>query len=127
MSQEHSVVEDRHFKYIGERTTPEDPLLRDLKAAAREDGLPEIWIAPEQVALLQILLRASGARRVLEVGTLGGLSAIGMARALPADGRVTTIEIESKHADFAERWIARSDVAGKIEVRRGAGMEVLPT
>jgi len=127
MSQEHTVVEDRHFKYIGERTTPEDPLLRDLKTAARQEGLPEIWIAPEQVALLQILLRASGARRVLEVGTLGGLSAIGMARALPADGRVTTIEIESKHADFAERWIARSDVAGKIEVRRGAGMEVLPT
>jgi caffeoyl-CoA O-methyltransferase len=62
---------------------------------------------------------------VVEVGTLAGYSAIAMARALPREGRVRTIEIETKHADFAERWIARSDVAGKIEVHRGPGAEVL--
>ena len=126
MSEENTVVGSRHFDYIAARTTPEDPLLRDLKTAARAEGLPEIWIAPPQVAFLQVLLRAAGARRVLEIGTLGGLSAIGMARALPPEGRVTTIEIEPKHADFAERWIARSDVAGSIEVLRGAGADVLP-
>jgi caffeoyl-CoA O-methyltransferase len=125
MSEEHSVVDQRHFQYIGEHTTPEDPFLRDLKADALKEGLPAIWIAPAQVALLQVLLRAGGARQVLEIGTLGGLSAIGMARALPADGRVRTIEIEPKHADFAERWIARSDVAGRIEVLRGPAAEVL--
>ena len=126
MSEEHSVVDTRHFQYIGERTTPEDPFLRDLKAAARDEGLPAIWIAPEQVALLQVLLRATGACEVLEIGTLGGLSAIGMARALPPGGRVRTIEIEPKHADFAERWIAKSDAAGRIQVLRGPAAEVLP-
>jgi predicted O-methyltransferase YrrM len=127
MSEESTVVDGRHFRYIAERTTPEDPFLAELKSAARAEGLPAIWIAPEQIALLQILLRAIGARQVLEIGTLGGVSAIGMARALPADGRVRTIEVEPKHADFAERWIARSDVAGRIEVLRGRGAEVLPT
>lgn len=127
MSEENTVIDTRHFDYIATHTTPEDPLLRDLKVAARAEGLPAIWIAPPQVALLQTLLRANGARRVLEIGTLGGLSAIGMARALPSDGDVTTIEIDAKHADFAERWIAKSDVAGRIQVLRGAGADVLKT
>jgi predicted O-methyltransferase YrrM len=126
MSEEDSVVDTRHFQYIGERTTAEDPFLRDLKAAALDEGLPAIWIGPAQVALLQVLLRATGACEVLEIGTLGGLSAIGMARALPPGGRVRTIEIEPKHADFAERWIAKSDAAGRIHVLRGPAAEVLP-
>ena len=75
---------------------------------------------------MQILLRAAGAREVVEVGTLAGYSAIWMARALGPQGRVRTIELSGEHADFAERWIARSDVAGRVEVHRGAGAEVLP-
>src|SRR5439155_22518667 len=87
---------------------------------------PAIWISPEQASFMQILLRLARAREVIEIGTLAGYSAIAMARALPGDGRVRTIEINPAHADFAERWVARSDVAGRVIVHRGAGAQVLP-
>ncbi len=114
------------FRYLAERTVREDAFLGDLKKAACEADIPTIWIGPEQASFMQILLRLSRAREVVEVGTLAGYSAIAMARALPDDGRVRTIEIDDAHADFAERWIAKSDAAGKIEVHRGAGADVLP-
>jgi len=126
MSEDPTPVAAEHFRYLAERTTPEDAFLRDLKEAARAAGIPPIWIAPEQASLMQILLRLTGARTVIEVGTLAGYSAIAMARALPSEGRVHTIEIEPKHADFAERWIAKSDVAGRVRVHRGPGKDVLP-
>jgi predicted O-methyltransferase YrrM len=126
MSEVSSQVGTEHFRYIAERTTPEDEFLQDLKKAATAAGIPSIWIAPEQASFMRILLKAARAREVVEVGTLAGYSAISMARALPPDGRVRTIELDPKHAEFAERWIARSDVAGRVQVLRGAGMEVLP-
>ena len=125
MSAESEVVTQRHFDYIAARTVRDDQFLEALKAAAGAQGIPPIWISPEQASLMQILLRLTGAREVVEVGTLAGYSAITMARALPRDGRVRTIELLPKHADFAERWIERSDVAGRIEVHRGAGADVL--
>jgi predicted O-methyltransferase YrrM len=76
---------------------------------------------------MQILLRLAGAREVVEVGTLAGYSAIWMARALPDGGRVRTIELSAKHADFAERWAAKSDVADRVVVLRGAGADVMRT
>jgi predicted O-methyltransferase YrrM len=121
MSETSSVVTAEHFRYVAERTTREDSFLKELKAAATADGIPSIWIAPEQASFMQILLRIAHAREVVEIGTLAGYSAIAMARALPPEGRVRTIELETKHADFAERWVARSDVAGRVEVHRGAG------
>lgn len=127
MSEDSTRVTGRHFDYIRERTIPEDAFLADLKAAAREAGIPAIWISPEQAAFMRILLRAAAAREVVEVGTLAGYSAVAMARALPPDGRVRTIELLDAHADFAEAWVARSDVAGKVEVLRGDGREILPT
>ncbi|RIK69402.1 MAG: SAM-dependent methyltransferase [Planctomycetota bacterium] len=127
MSERSSAVTLRHFDYIAARTAGEDDFLRRLKDEARAAGIPPIWIAPEQAALMQILLRAARAREVVEVGTLAGYSAICMARALPPDGRVRTIEVSEKHADFAESRIAASDVAERIEVHRGAGADVLPT
>ena len=126
MSELSSLVTAEHYRYIAARTAPEDEFLRELKRAAVAEGIPSIWVAPEQASFMQILLRLSRAREVVEVGTLAGYSAIAMARALPKDGRVHTIELERKHADFAERWIAKSDVAGRVEVHRGAGMDVLP-
>jgi predicted O-methyltransferase YrrM len=126
MSEASTLVSAEHFRYIAERTTREDPFLRDLKEAAVAEGIPSIWIAPEQASFMQILLRLMKAREVVEVGTLAGYSAIAMARALPPGGRLRTIEVEKKHADFAERWVAKSDVAGKVVVHRGAGMDVLP-
>lgn len=126
MSDLSSLVTAEHFRYIAERTTREDDLLRSLKQAAVAEGIPSIWISPEQASFMQILLKLSKAREVVEVGTLAGYSAIVMARALPENGRVRTIEIEAKHADFARRWIAKSDVADRIQVSLGAGMDVLP-
>jgi len=127
MSEVSTEIGAEHFRYIAERTTPEDDFLRELKKAASAAGIPSIWIAPEQASFMRILLQLAHAREVIEVGTLAGYSAIAMARALPPDGHVRTIELDAKHAEFAERWVARSDVAGKVQVFRGAGMDVLPT
>jgi predicted O-methyltransferase YrrM len=126
MSEISTPVTAHHFHYLAERTTQEDNLLRELKAAARAEGIPPIWISPEQGSFMQILLKAVQVKEVIEVGTLAGYSAIWMARALPADGMVRTIEISPKHADFAERWIAKSDVADRIKVHRGKGEDILP-
>ena len=126
MSDLSSIVTAEHFRYIAERTASEDDLLRALKQAAIAEGIPPIWVAPEQASFMQILLRLARASEVVEVGTLAGYSAIVMARALPAGGHVRSIEISEKHAGFARRWIAKSDVADRIEVSLGAGMDVLP-
>jgi len=126
MSAESTPVTVAHLRYLAERTRPEDAFLGELKRAAKDAGIPPIWISPEQASFMQILLALSGASEVVEVGTLAGYSAIAMARALPPGGRVRTIEIDPKHADFAEAWIARSDVADRITVMRGAGRDVLP-
>jgi predicted O-methyltransferase YrrM len=125
MSEESSIVTRQHFEYLAARTRQEDAFLRDLKAAAERAGIPAIHIAPEQASFVQILLRARGARDVVEVGTLAGYSAIAMARALPEDGRVTTIELEPRHAVFAREWIAKSDVAGRVAVVEGRAADVL--
>jgi predicted O-methyltransferase YrrM len=127
MSAESGAVTRAHFEYVAARTRGEDDFLRDLKTAAAAAGIPPIWISPEQASLMQILLKVAGARRVVEVGTLAGYSAIAMARALPADGRVDTIELLEAHAAFAQDWADRSDVAGRVVVHQGAGNDVLPT
>lgn len=127
MSEQSTPVDERVFQYIESHTTGEDAFLARLKDEARKTGLPPIWISPGQAAFLQILLRAARVRTVVEVGTLAGYSAIAMARALPEDGRITTIELEPSHATFAERWIAQSDVANRITVKRGPGIDVLKT
>ena len=119
------AVTSEHFAYLAQRTRGDDDFLRALKSSAAAAGIPAIWISPEQASLMQVLLKAAAAREVVEVGTLAGYSAIRMARALPEDGRVHTIELSDQHADFAEEWIARSDVAGRVEVHRGEGSEVL--
>lgn len=126
MSASPTVVTAEHFAYLAQRTRGDDPFLTELRAAATEAGIPPIWIEPAQASFLQILVKAAGARRVVEVGTLAGSTAIALARSLPADGHLTTVELEPRHADFAESWIARSDVADKITVVRGRAQEVLP-
>lgn len=125
MSATSSTVTERHFAYLAERTRPESPGRRALREAALAQGIPPIWISPEQASFLQILLKAAGAREVVEVGTLAGYSALAMAEALPADGRVRTIELDPERASFAERWIARASPPARVEVHRGAGAAVL--
>jgi predicted O-methyltransferase YrrM len=127
MSETSTPVTAGHFKYLAEHTIRDDAFLLDLKAGARAEGIPPIWISVEQGSLMQILLMAARVKDVVEIGTLAGYSAVRMARALPLDGRVRTIEISPRHADFAERWIANSDVSDKIDVIRGNASEILPT
>lgn len=126
MSDESTRVTTRHFRYIAEHTLPEDEFLGALKRAARAEGIPAIWVSPEQASLMAILLRLARAHTVVEVGTLAGSTAIALARALPPDGHVHTIELSPKHAAFARRWIADSDVKDRITVHEGAGDDVLP-
>jgi predicted O-methyltransferase YrrM len=125
MSAKSTLVTQQHFDYIASHTSAEDSFLKDLKRAAGAEGIPEIWISPEQASFMQIVLKAAGVKNVVEVGTLAGYSAIAMARALPAGGRVRTIELLEKHANFARSWAAKSDVADRIEVICGSGAEVL--
>lgn len=113
--------------YISSLFAREDELLISLREEADRSGLPPISISADEGRLLQVLLRAIGARRVLEVGTLGGYSAIWMARALPADGELMSIELDADHAEFANRYIARAGLNTKIRIRVGRALDVLPS
>ena len=111
--------------YVRRLFAAEDGVLEALRYEIPRRGLPEIQISAEQGRLLQVLLRAVGARRVLEVGTLGGYSSIWMARALPPDGRLLTLEIDPERAAFAREFIERAGLSDRIEVRVGDAGETL--
>lgn len=104
----------------------EDEVLLSLREEADRTGLPPISISPDMGRLLQVLLTAIGARRVLEVGTLGGYSAIWIARALPDEGQLLSIELEPAHASFARRYLERAGLADRVEIRVGRAIELLP-
>jgi predicted O-methyltransferase YrrM len=103
-----------------------DPELEAAQADADAAGMPAIQVTPAQAQLLAILCRAVGAGRVLEFGTLAGYSTIAMARALPADGLLTTLEHDPRHAEVAWTNIERAGLADKVDLRVGAALETLP-
>src|SRR5689334_3478590 len=103
---------------------PDDALIEALNASAAA-GLPSINITAAQGKLLQILARGQGARTILEIGTLGGFSTIWLARALPPDGRLITLEVEPKHAEVARASIKRAGVADRVELRLGRALDTL--
>jgi len=105
---------------------PSDPALEIALQATRAAGMPQINVSPVQGRLLHVLALACGARTILEIGTLAGYSAIWMARALPADGKLITLESDPKHAEVARANIARAGLADRIEVRLGVALDVLP-
>jgi caffeoyl-CoA O-methyltransferase len=104
----------------------EDDVLRRVRELATEAGLPEIQIPQNSGKFLQFLVTASRARKILEIGTLGGYSGIWLARALPAGGRLITLEVSPKHAEVARRAFALAGVADRIEVRVGKALDLLP-
>jgi predicted O-methyltransferase YrrM len=118
-------VNDRVGDYVSRLFAAEDEVLASLREEADRTGLPPISISADTGRLLQVLLLAIGARRVLEVGTLGGYSAIWIARALPADGRLVSIELDPRHAEFAARHIRRAGLDGAVEIRVGRALDVL--
>jgi caffeoyl-CoA O-methyltransferase len=105
---------------------PEDDALRAAIAAGRAAEMPAIQISPLQGRLLQILAAACGARKILEIGALAGYSGIWLARALPADGRLISLEVSEKHAEVARASLARAGVSDRVEVRVGPATETLP-
>jgi caffeoyl-CoA O-methyltransferase len=117
---------DKSGEYITSLFSAEDELLASLREEAERSGLPAISISADEGRLLQVLLTTIGARRVLEVGTLGGYSAICMARALPNNGRILSLEIEEKHAQFARRYIERANLTDRIDVQVGRALDILP-
>ncbi|HET7418089.1 MAG TPA: O-methyltransferase [Solirubrobacterales bacterium] len=113
-------------KFIAETIVEEDEALRGAVEAAEAAGLPSIQVSPAQGKLLQLLVRLVGAKTVLEFGTLGGYSAILIARALPEDGRLITLEAKGEYAEVARRSIDRAGVGEWVEIRVGPALEALP-
>ncbi len=104
---------------------PHDEALRRAFEAPEAHGMPAIQVAPSEGKLLGLILRLAGARKVVELGTLAGYSAIRMARALPEDGKLYTIELDPKHAEVARANIEAAGLAARVEVRVGPGLAVL--
>ena len=103
-----------------------DPILEAALAASDEAGLPSIQVTPSQGKMLAILVQAVGARKILEIGTLGGYSAIWMARALPAGGCLVSLEAAPRHAEVARANIARAGLSDVVEIRVAPAIETLP-
>jgi predicted O-methyltransferase YrrM len=123
MTQEKWTEVDR---YITDLLVAPDPALDAALAASAAAGMPPINVAPNQGKFLHLLARIHGARRILEIGTLGGYSTIWLARALPAGGRLVTLEADPKHAEVARANLARADLAAVVEVRVGRAADTLP-
>ena len=113
-------------RYISDTLIPADPVLEAALTASTKAGLPPIAVAPNQGKWLMILAQAIGARSILEMGSLGGYSTIWLARALPADGRLITLEADPRHAEVARANIARAGLADKVELRLGKALDTLP-
>ncbi|MGX5828665.1 O-methyltransferase [Mesorhizobium sp. 43Arga] len=102
-----------------------DPVMDAVLATNRDQGLPPIDVSPAQGKLLSLLARMQGARTVLEIGTLGGYSTIWLARGLPADGKIVTLELDSHHARVARSNFERAGVSERVELRVGPALESL--
>jgi predicted O-methyltransferase YrrM len=113
-------------RFIGETIVREDEAVRAAVEAAEAAGLPSIQVSPPQGKLLQLLVRLVGAKRILEFGTLGGYSAILMARALAPGGRLISLEARAEYAEVAARSIERAGVGDRVEIRVGPALEALP-
>ncbi|HEX7694320.1 MAG TPA: class I SAM-dependent methyltransferase, partial [Sphingomonas sp.] len=108
--------------YIADRLLGDDPALTAALAANAAGGLPDIDVSPAQGRMLHLFARMAGAKRILEVGTLGGYSTIELARALPTDGAMVTLEIDPHHADVARANIAAAGLSDRVTVITGAAL-----
>ena len=123
MTQEQWTAVDRYFSDL---LLPPDPALEAALAASAAAGLPPYNVSPMQGRLLLLLARIHGARSILEIGTLGGYSTIWLARALPADGRLITLEADPTYAEVARANIANAGLGEIVEVRQGRALDTLP-
>ena len=112
--------------YIGAALISKEEAQEETLAANARAGLPAIDVSPPQGKLLHLLARAIGARRVLEVGTLGGYSTTWLARAVGEGGKVVTFEVDARHAEVARANIAREGMSARVDLRVGPALEMLP-
>ena len=122
MSQDQWSAVERYFTDL---LMPPDEALEAALQASDAAGLPSINVAPNVGKLLHLLARAQGARRILEIGTLGGYSTIWLARALPADGRLITLDFDPRHVQVARANIARAGLSHVVDMRLGRAVETL--
>jgi len=113
-------------RYLGETFVPETDAMRDAVAASDAAGLPAIQVAPNQGRMLELFARMLRAKRILELGTLGGYSTLWLARGLEPGGRVVTIEADPHHAVVARATFLRAGLGDTVELREGTALEVLP-
>ncbi|MBS1718566.1 MAG: O-methyltransferase [Armatimonadetes bacterium] len=112
--------------WLEQQLIEEDPALSEALATAESEGLPPIQVTPLTGKFLYLLALSVGARRILEVGTLGGYSTIWLARALPLGGTLITLEIDPKHAQVAQKNLERAGQADKVQIKVGPALETLP-
>jgi caffeoyl-CoA O-methyltransferase len=113
--------------YLEQLHAAHDAALKQAFEAPEREGMRPIQVAPSEGKMLELLIRLSGAKKVVEIGTLAGYSAIRIARALPAGGKLWTLELEEKHARVARANIAAAGLEGRVEVCVGPALDVLPT
>ena len=113
-------------RYFGGHLVGEDAVLQAVQAATQSAGLPPISVAPNLGKLLMMLATMVGARRILEVGTLGGYSTVWMARALPQDGKLISLEIEPRNAKVARANLTAAGLAAIVDIRLGPALDTLP-
>jgi caffeoyl-CoA O-methyltransferase len=121
-----TIYNDTLSRYITDLFAPHDPVLQHVFEAIPRRGLPAITIKPEEGRFLQFLVRACGAHTAVEIGTLGGYSGIWLARGLPANGRLITLEREQHHAQVAIEHFALAGLTERVEVRLGDAHALLP-
>jgi predicted O-methyltransferase YrrM len=124
MSQEKWSAVD---SYIVDKLVPADPILTAALDCNISGGLPPHDVSPVQGKFLHLLVRMIGARRVLEIGTLGAYSTIWLARALPTSGRVVTLEFDPHYAEVARRNIERAGLSDRVDLRVGPALDILPS
>jgi predicted O-methyltransferase YrrM len=113
-------------RYLDDTLVHPDAVLDQALKTSAAAGLPPINVAPNQGKFLHLLAQIHGARKILEIGTLGGYSTIWLARALPPDGRLITLEFDPKHAEVAGANIARAGLSGVVDIRVGRALDTLP-
>jgi caffeoyl-CoA O-methyltransferase len=113
--------------YVDQLHAPHDTALQGAFAAPDRTGMPAIMVGPSEGRFLELLVKLIGASRVVEVGSLAGYSAIRMARALPADGKIWSVEADARHAEVAKHNVAEAGLAKQIEIVQGKAFDVLPS
>ncbi len=119
------ATDPRIAPYVADLLRPEDPVLAEIRERSTREGLPAIAVGPFDGRHLEVLARMAGAKRIVEIGTLGGYSGVCLARALPEGGRLDTFEIDPRHAKVAEESFRKASVFDRVRIHVGRALERL--